>query len=82
MDRLRFAPRCRYFRCGARRASDAVYLIPVSYTHLDVYKRQAIVSGGQGTAAGKITALRAAGIAIAETPSDMADTLIAHIKNR
>jgi len=42
----------------------------------------AIVSGGQGTAAGKITALRAAGIAIAETPSDMADTLIAHIKNR
>ncbi len=42
----------------------------------------AIVSGGQGTAAGKIAALRAAGIAVAETPSDMADTLIAHMKNR
>jgi succinyl-CoA synthetase alpha subunit len=42
----------------------------------------AIVSGGQGTAAGKIAALRAAGIAVAETPTDMADTLIAHIKNR
>jgi succinyl-CoA synthetase alpha subunit len=42
----------------------------------------AIVSGGQGTAAGKIAALRAAGIAVAETPSDMADTLIAHMKKR
>ena len=36
----------------------------------------AIVSGGKGTAAGKIEALKAAGIAIAETPSDMADALI------
>jgi succinyl-CoA synthetase alpha subunit len=36
----------------------------------------AIVSGGQGTAEGKIAALRAAGIEIAETPSDMADALI------
>ncbi len=40
----------------------------------------AIVSGGKGTAAAKIAALRDAGIAIAETPSDMADTLIKHIK--
>jgi succinyl-CoA synthetase alpha subunit len=40
----------------------------------------AIVSGGQGTAAGKIAALRAAGIEIAETPSDMADALIRRIK--
>ena len=40
----------------------------------------AIVSGGKGTAAAKIAALREAGIAIAETPSDMADTLIKHIK--
>ena len=38
----------------------------------------AIVSGGKGTAAGKIEALRAAGIAIAETPSVMADTLLRH----
>jgi succinyl-CoA synthetase alpha subunit len=38
----------------------------------------AIVSGGQGTAAGKIAALRAAGIAIAETPSVMAETLLKH----
>ncbi|MGH8101773.1 MAG: succinate--CoA ligase subunit alpha, partial [Chthoniobacterales bacterium] len=42
----------------------------------------AIVSGGKGTAAGKITALKAAGIAIAETPATMADTLIARIQNR
>ena len=40
----------------------------------------AIVSGGKGTAQGKIAALREAGIAVAETPSDMADTLIARIK--
>jgi succinyl-CoA synthetase alpha subunit len=36
----------------------------------------AIVSGGKGTAQGKIAALKAAGIAIAETPSVMADTLL------
>jgi succinyl-CoA synthetase alpha subunit len=36
----------------------------------------AIVSGGQGTAAGKIAAMKAAGIAIAETPSVMAETLL------
>lgn len=40
----------------------------------------AIVSGGKGTAAGKIEALRAAGIAVAETPAMMADTLIARMK--
>ena len=40
----------------------------------------AIVSGGKGTAAGKIEALRAAGIAVAETPATMADTLIARMK--
>jgi succinyl-CoA synthetase alpha subunit len=40
----------------------------------------AIVSGGKGTAAGKIAALEAAGIAVAETPSDMADTLIRILK--
>ena len=42
----------------------------------------AIVSGGQGTAAGKIAALKAAGIAVAETPSDMADTLIKLLQTR
>ena len=40
----------------------------------------AIVSGGHGTAASKIEALRAAGIEIAETPSDMADALIRKMK--
>lgn len=40
----------------------------------------AIVSGGQGTAEGKIAALEAAGIAVAKTPALMADTLIARIK--
>src|SRR5438045_3791711 len=42
----------------------------------------AIVSGGKGTAAGKIEALTVAGIAIAETPARMADTLIARMKGR
>src|SRR5881296_4383804 len=36
----------------------------------------AIISGGKGTAEGKIKALEAAGIAIAYTPATMADTLI------
>jgi succinyl-CoA synthetase alpha subunit len=36
----------------------------------------AIVSGGKGTAAAKIEAFRAAGIAVAETPSDMANALL------
>jgi succinyl-CoA synthetase alpha subunit len=40
----------------------------------------AIVSGGKGTAAGKIAALKAAGIAVADTPARMADTLIALMK--
>jgi succinyl-CoA synthetase alpha subunit len=35
----------------------------------------AIVSGGSGTAAAKIDALRDAGIAVAETPSEMAEAL-------
>ena len=40
----------------------------------------AIVSGGKGTAAAKIAAFQDAGIAVANTPSVMADTLIAHMK--
>jgi succinyl-CoA synthetase alpha subunit len=40
----------------------------------------AIVSGGKGTAAGKVAALKAAGIAVADTPAKMADTLIARMK--
>ena len=40
----------------------------------------AIVSGGKGTASGKIEALRAAGIAVADTPATMAETLIAVLK--
>lgn len=36
----------------------------------------AIVSGGKGTAAAKIEALQAAGVQIAETPSEMAKTLL------
>jgi len=36
----------------------------------------AIVSGGKGTAAAKIDALRAAGVAIAETPAVMAEVLL------
>jgi succinyl-CoA synthetase alpha subunit len=40
----------------------------------------AIVSGGKGTAAGKIAALEQAGIGIARTPADMADALIRMMK--
>ncbi len=40
----------------------------------------AIISGGKGTAAGKIEALQAAGIAISETPAAIADTLISRMK--
>ena len=40
----------------------------------------AIVSGGKGTAVGKIEALKTAGIAIAETPASIGDTVIAQIK--
>jgi len=36
----------------------------------------AIVSGGSGTAAAKIEALKDAGISVAETPSEMADALL------
>ena len=36
----------------------------------------AIVSGGKGTAQGKIAAIQAAGIEIAATPADMADALL------
>jgi succinyl-CoA synthetase alpha subunit len=42
----------------------------------------AIISGGKGTAAGKIEALKAAGIAVAETPATMADTLIARMNEK
>jgi hypothetical protein len=40
----------------------------------------AIISGGKGTASAKKEALRAAGIAVAETPSTIADTLLAVMK--
>src|SRR6266568_3992428 len=40
----------------------------------------AIISGGKGTAAGKSEALKTGGIAVAETPATMADTLIARMK--
>lgn len=39
----------------------------------------AIVSGGKGTAEGKISALQAAGIAVAQTPASMAETLLRHM---
>jgi succinyl-CoA synthetase alpha subunit len=40
----------------------------------------AIVSGGKGTASAKIEAFKAAGIGIATTPSEMADTLLKMMK--
>ena len=42
----------------------------------------AIVSGGKGTAAGKIEAMKAADIAVAQTPATIADTLIARMKRQ
>jgi succinyl-CoA synthetase alpha subunit len=36
----------------------------------------AIVSGGKGTAEAKITAMRDAGIVIAQTPSDMGEAMV------
>ena len=41
----------------------------------------AIVSGGRGTAAGKIEAMREAGIAVAQTPASIGDTLIKNLKH-
>jgi succinyl-CoA synthetase alpha subunit len=40
----------------------------------------AIVSGGKGTAAAKIAAMKAAGIGVADTPSEMAETLLKMMK--
>src|ERR1700682_4954961 len=42
----------------------------------------AIVSGGKGTAAEKIRSLKAAGVAVAETPATMAETLITRMKGK
>src|SRR5262249_43459221 len=41
----------------------------------------AIVSGGTGTAAGKIEALREAGIAVADTPASIAETVLKNLKH-
>ena len=41
----------------------------------------AIVSGGKGTAAGKIEALREAGIEVAATPAAIGETLIKLLKH-
>ena len=40
----------------------------------------AIISGGAGTATGKMKAMEAAGIKVAQTPSDMGQTLFNHLK--
>src|SRR5213596_3214265 len=42
----------------------------------------AIISGGKGTAAAKIAAFKEAGIAVASTPSVMADTLLKMMSTR
>lgn len=42
----------------------------------------AIISGGKGTAEEKINVMKAAGIAMADTPSTMGETLVSLMKNR
>jgi hypothetical protein len=42
----------------------------------------AVISGGKGTAAAKVEALRAAGIAVAETPAVIGETLVSVLKSR
>lgn len=42
----------------------------------------AIVSGGRGTASGKIEALRAAGVEVAETPDMIGEALVRAVKSR
>jgi len=42
----------------------------------------AIISGGSGTAKEKIAALKAAGIAVAESPADLGSTLQQSLKNK
>ncbi len=42
----------------------------------------AIISGGHGTAAKKIEALKAAGIAVAESPATIGETLVKALENR
>jgi len=42
----------------------------------------AIISGGKGTAAEKVAAMEAAGIAVAGTPSEMGSTLVGMLKAR
>ncbi len=42
----------------------------------------AIISGGSGTAASKMTAMKAAGLAVAKTPGEMGTTLQALLKER
>ena len=42
----------------------------------------AIISGGKGTASGKIEALRQAGVAIAMTPDKIGDVLVETVKEK
>ncbi|MFK7824189.1 MAG: succinate--CoA ligase subunit alpha [Oligoflexales bacterium] len=42
----------------------------------------AIISGGKGTAAEKMEALQAAGVAVAKSPADIASTLVKHWESR
>jgi succinyl-CoA synthetase alpha subunit len=42
----------------------------------------AIISGGAGTAADKVSALEAAGVVVAESPADMGTAMQRAIKNK
>ena len=78
VHRLRDLPRRRLDLRGASDPNREARGAGAGFTRRRMSHAGAIVSRGKGTAAGKIEALKAAGIAIAGTPSVMADTLLRH----
>ena len=60
----------------AQTYKDGTFTGNAADAYYGIVQVQAIISGGKGTAEAKIAAFKAAGIGIAVTPSEMADTLL------